>query len=226
MRTMVVAALAAIAACGAHGAAGGPLVADADLGRLGQGQMGPVDEARRFVSSARDELARAKLRQQETAHEVDLAKADQQVAAADAKRAEVETKAADQSREPAQLERARQLGELSKLHKTASDAHLAYANQVTEANGASVDAANKQVDLANARLELAKLQALQAAGVPAASKYDLGKFQGRVADAQKRFDDALKHARDLHSRATASQQRWQDAQRQMQARGGGAIQTG
>ncbi len=228
MRTTVVAALAlaVTAGCaGAHGAAG-PQVSDADFGRLTPTQTAPVDEARRFVSSARDELARAKLRQQETAHESDLARADQQVAEADAKRAEVEAKAADQSREPAQLDRARQLREGASLHKSVADAHADYAKRITAANQASVDAANRQVDLANARLELAKLQALQQAGIPAATKYDASKFQARVSDAQKTFDQALQHARDLQGQATASQQRWQDAQRQLQARGGGAVQTG
>ena len=47
-----------------------------------------------------------------------------------------------------------------------------------------------------------------------------------MSDAQKTFDKSLQHARDLQGQATASQQRWQDAQRQLQARGGGAVQTG
>src|SRR5690349_3114993 len=112
-RTIVAAvALATVAGCaGARGAAGGQTVTDEDLGRLGPSQMAPVEEARRFVSSARDELGRAKLRQQESQHERDVAKADQAAAAADAQRADAEAKVADQSRDPAQMERSRQLRE-------------------------------------------------------------------------------------------------------------------
>jgi len=228
-RTIVaVLALAAVAGCaGSSGAAGGVQVADPDLGRLGPSQMAPVEEARHFVSSARDELARASLRLQDSQPEAELAKADQVAASADAERAEAEAKAANESRDPAQLERARQLREQARLHKLAADAHVDFAGHLNEANKASVDAANKQVELANARLEWAKLTALQQANIPAATKYDAGKFQGRVADAQKKFDGSLKHARELYGQATASQQRWQDAQRELQANGGGtAVPTG
>lgn len=226
-RTTAAALLLGVLAGCAHGSSSQPpQVADPDFGRLGPSQTAPVDEARHFVSSARDELSRAKLRAQDGRHELDLAKADQAAASADAQRADAEKKAADQSRAPADLERARDLQERAKLHKSAADAHVEYANRLIKANDASVDAANRQVDLAEARLEWAKLQTLQQAGVPAATKYDAAKFQGRVSSAQKSFDDALRHARDLHGQANSSQQRWQDAQRQLQARGTGAIQTG
>lgn len=228
-RTIWAAALwlgAAAGCAGSRGAAQGPQVAETDFGRLGPAQTAPVDEARHFVSSARDELARAKLRAQDAQNELAMAKADQVEASAAAQRAGAEQKVADQSRAPAQLDRARQMQEQAKLHKSAADAHVDYVNRLIQANNASVDAANKQAELADARLEWAKLQALQQAGVPAATKYDGGKFQSRVGSAQKSFDDALKHARDLHGQASTAQQRWHDAQRQLQARGGGAIQTG
>ncbi len=225
-KTMATALLLGVLAGCAHGTAQGPQVADTDFGRLGPAQTAPVDEAHQFVASARDELARAKLRAQDARHELDLAKADQVAASADAQRADADKKAADQSRAPADLERSRQMQDVAKFHKSAADAHVEYANRLIEANNASVDAANKQVALAEARVEAVKLQALQQAGVPAASKYDPSQFQSRVSSAQKAFDDALKHARDLHGQASASQQRWQDAQRQLQARGGSAIRTG
>jgi hypothetical protein len=219
--------LGALAGCaGSHGAAQGPQVADTDFGRLGPTQTASVDEARHFVASARDELARAKLRLQEARNELSLAKADQVDASADAQRAETDRKVAEQSRAPADVERSTAMQERAKLHKSAADAHVEYANRLIQANEASVDAANKQVELADARVEWARLQALQQAGVPAATKYDPNAFQSRVASAQKGFDDALRHARELHGQASASQQRWQDAQRQLQARGSGAIQTG
>ena len=226
-RTMTSALLlGALAGCGAHGAAQGPQVSDTDFGRLGPTQTASVDEAHHFVASAQDELGRAKLRAQEAHHELDLAKADQAEASAAAQRAEADKKAADQSRAPTDVERARQAQEQARLRKAAADARLDWANRLIQANEASIEAANRQVELASARVEWAKLQAMQQAGVPAATKYDAGKFQSRAASAQKGFDDALKHARELQGQASASQQRWQDAQRQLQARGGGAIQPG
>jgi hypothetical protein len=214
----------AVAGCASTGGQG-QRVGDPDLGRLAPSQMAPVDEARQFRASAHDELARAKLRLQDSQHEVARAEADRQAASAAAARAEVENKLAQETRDPAQLERARQAQQQAELQKAAAEAHTEYAKGLQEANEASLEAANRQVQLAEARLEWSKLQALQQADIPAATRYDAGKFQESASDAQKRFDEALERARELHGHADASQQRWRDAQRQMQARGG-AIRTG
>jgi hypothetical protein len=211
----------ALGACAGHraGEGDGPRVADADLGRLAPEQMQPVDDARRYLASARDELARAKLRQQYTSHEGELAKADQQAAGAEAQRAVAEARIAEASREPAQVQHAQQLQEQARLAKAAADARADWAAKMGTARQASVQAAEQQVRLGDARLEQAKLAALQSAKIPAAGKYDAAKFQEQVQGAQRAFDDALRKARDLEGQATASQQRWQDLQRQMQARG-------
>jgi len=229
-RMVYVLALAAVAGCagmrgGARESPPAAQVSDADFGRLGPDQMAPVDQARQFLASARDEQGRAKLRQQQTMHEADLATADQAAAASDAQRAAAQAKMANDSREPAALEQARQLQEQAQLHKSEADAHAEYAAKLAEARQAAVKAADDQVALGEAKVEWSKLQALQLASVPAAGKYDAGKFQTRVNEAQKSFDEALKKARELEGQATASQQRWEDLQKQIQARGG-AVQTG
>jgi chromosome segregation ATPase len=229
-RILYVLALAAVAGCagmrgGARQNAPVAQVSDADFGRLAPGQMAPVDQARQFLASAKDEQGRAKLRQQDTMHEADLAKADQAAAASDAQRAEAQAKIANDSREPALLEQARQLREQAQQHKSAADAHADYAKRLAEARQASVKAADQQVALGEAKVEWAKLQALQQANIPAAGKYDAGQFQTRVNEAQKSFDVALQKARELEGQATASQQRWEELQKQIQARGG-AVQTG
>ena len=185
--------------------------------------MGPVDEARQFLGSARNEQARAKLHVQEVQHEDELAKADAQTAKADADRAAIQAKVANDSRDPAQLEQARLMRQQAEARKRAADARAAYAKKMTGARQASLTAADQQVALGEAKLERAKLIALQQANVPAAGKYDMSKFDARVADAQKSFDQALQKARDQESQAMAAQQAWSDAQRQAQSQ---AVPTG
>jgi hypothetical protein len=229
MRTTGIAvALAALAACAGMGGGKGQqaseaTVPDADLGRLAQGQMGPVDEARQFLGSARDEQARAKLHVQDVQHEAELAQADAQSAKADADRAEVQAKVANDSRDPGQLEQARVMKQQSEARKRAADAHADYGKKMVAARQASLAAADQQVALGEARLERAKLIALQQANVPAAGKYDIAKFNASVANAQKNFDQALQKARDQESQAIAAQQTWNDAQRQAQSQ---AVPTG
>jgi len=220
-RSGAVALALALAACAGQraGEGDGPRVADADVGRLAPEQMQPVDDARRWLASARDELARAKLRTEDTAHEGELAKADRQAADAEHQRAEAQARIAETSRDPAQTERARRLQEQARLAKAAADTRADWAAKTSVARQADVHAAEQQVRLGDARVEESKLRALQAAGIPAAGKYDAAKFQEQIQGAQRAFEDALRKARDLQGQATASQQRWQDLQRQMQARG-------
>ena len=221
-------ALAALAACAGMGGGKGQqaseaTVPDADLGRLAQGQMGPVEEARQFLGSARDEQARAKLHLQEVQHENELATADAQSAKADADRAGVQAKVANDSRDPGQLEQARVMRLQADAKKRAAEARADYAKKMAAARQASLAAADQQVALGEARLERGKLIALQQANVPAAGKYDMAKFDARVANAQKSFDQALQKARDQESQAMAAQQAWDDAQRQAQSQ---ALPTG
>jgi len=225
-RLWIAAALALLAACAGMGGSKGTseaTVPDADLGRLAQGQMGPVDEARQFLGSARNEQARAKLHVQEVQNEGKLATADAQSAKADADRAAVQAKVANESRDPGQLEQARVMKQSADAKKRAADARADYAKKLTAARQTSLSAADQQVALGEARLERAKLAALQQANVPAAGKYDMAKFDGRVSAAQKSFDQALQKARAQESQAMAAQQAWVDAQRQIQTQ---AVQTG
>ena len=221
-------ALAALAACaGTSGNKGQQAsettVADADLGRLSQEQMGPVSEARQFLGSARDEQARARLHQQEVSHEAQLATADAQSAKADADRSAVQAKVANESRDPGQLEQARVMKLQADARKRAADARADYAKKVSSARQASLAAADQQIAFGEARLERAKLLSLQQANVPAAGKYDMAKFDARVSNAQKSFNQALQKARDQESQAMAAQQAWNDAQQRAQTQ---AVSTG
>jgi hypothetical protein len=217
-RLNVMLALTFAAGCAtSSGERGGAAVSDADFGRLQAGQTGPVDQARLFVSSAKDEQARAKLRLQQGQQEEQLAKADEQTAKAAASRADAEAKMANNSREPAQLEQARKLKEQADAQQRAANAHADYAKKMLSARKAAVDAADKQVALGEARVELARLQALQQANIPAAGKYDMAKFQARVDSAQKNFDGALQKTRDQEAQASAAQRTFEDARAQAQA---------
>ena len=222
--------LAAMAGCafmrgGAHESAPPAQVSDADFSRLAPDEMGPVNEAREFLASAKEEQGRAKLRQQDTVHEADLAKADQQAAYSDEQRAVAQAKMANDSREPAQLEQARQFQEQARLHKSEAEAHAQYAAKLAEARKADVQSADDQVALGEAKLEWAKLQAMQQANVPAAGKYDPTGFQARVDNAKKKCDLSLQKASDLEGQASALRQLWQDLQQQLQAHGN-ASETG
>ncbi len=215
---VAVLALAAGACAGGRAERGMDTVSESDYGRLQPNQARMVDDARQEEMQARDELARAQLRLTDTQHEDELAKAEQSSADSDKKRAEAEAKIGAESNEPNQKLRAQQLSEAAELHRRTADAHLDWAKKLIDARKAEVDAARKRVDLMAAKVNLAKLQALQDAQIPAAGKYDLGAISDKVNKAEHAHNDAQAKARNKDGEATAAQQRWQDLNRQMQAR--------
>lgn len=206
-------ALAAILGCMHGGAQRGAAVSDADAGRLGPEQVGLVTRARQDVDVAQDALARTRLGLQEARNEEGLAKADLQAAEADQKVADAQRKVANDSRAPDALERARLLQEQATAHREVADLHLEYARRLVGEREAEVQAAERQLQVAQARVEWSKLQALEQAGNPAATKYDAGRFQTAVRDAEGDAAEAAGKAQTLAAQATAARQRWEDSLR-------------
>lgn len=222
IKGMIPLAFAAVMGCmhgGAQSEAKSSTVTDADVGRLGPEQEALVDQARKELASAHDALSRTSLRLQQAQNEEGTAKADQQAANADQKVADAQQKVANDSRAPDALEKARQLQDQAKAHKQVADVHLEYANKLIDQRKAEVQAAEQRVKVAQARVEWSKLQALEQANNPAAAKYDAGRFQTAVNDAQADLDKATQKAHDLEGQATAARQRWGDLQGRLQAHG-------
>ena len=217
-------AIAAALAC-SHGRAqrGASTVAEADAGRIGPEQGALVHQARQELAQATDAVSRATLALQQAQNEQGIAKADQQAAGADQKVADAQQKVANDSRAPEALEKARQLQEQAKAHKQAADSHAEYAAKLIDLRKAELQAAERQVKVAEARVEWAKLKSLEQAGNPAATKYDPGRFQTAVNDAQAELDKASQNAKTLEAQATQARQRWADSDCRLQ---GDSGQTG
>jgi hypothetical protein len=228
MKGIVPIALAAVVGCmhgGAQREAKSATVSEADAGRLAPGQEALVHQARHELAVASDALSRTNLRLQEAKNEEGIAKAEQEAAAADQSVADAQHKVANDNRLPVALEKARQLQERATANKQAADLHVEYVKKLIDQRKAEVQAAERQVDAAQARVEWSKLQALEAAGNPAATKYDAGRFQTAVNDAQGEADKAAQKAKSLEDQATAARQQWEDSQRRAQA-SGASSETG
>jgi hypothetical protein len=227
-KALLVACVVALAGCaGGRKQAERPVtVSDSDYGRLGTDQTAMVDQARTELGNSRDELARAKLRQTEAAQATNLAQADIGVADAELQRAASQAKLAEESNDPAQLARARSMADSAQLRKTAAQARLEYAGKLQAARAAEVTAAEKEVAYQEMLVEQSKLHALNQAQVPAGGKYDASRLEGAVAAARKEFDEASANARAAALEASSAEQRWQDLQRQLQARSGDPAQRG
>jgi hypothetical protein len=211
---------------GAQSEARSSTVSDADVGRLGPEQEALVHQARQALVIATDALSRTSLRLQQAQNEEGTAKADQQAAEADQKVADAQQKVANDSRAPDALEKARQLQEQAKAHKQVADLHVEYASKLINERKAEMQAAERQVKVAQARVEWSKLQALEQVQNPASTKYAAGRFQTAVNEAQGQSDKAAQDAKSLELEATAARQRWEDAERRLQANRGGSIETG
>ena len=172
-------------------ASGPPTVLDADYGRLRPDQATAVDGARAELSRAHDELAAAKAKNAEASKERQLAKAEEEAARKELDRAEKRVKAAE--------------------------ARAEYSDTLTEARRAAEDTAQRRVELDAAKVELLKLQALEQAKMQPSKAYDDKSFYGRVADSQKRLDDAQDKLKKLEQDANDGKRRWEDLARKVPA---------
>lgn len=189
--------VASLPGCVTSGTASRPsTVSESDYARLAASQTEVVDEARSQLLAARDELGRAKLGVVNSQHEGAFARSDQAAAAADLKRAAVETQVGKDSNEPAQLKLARDETREAQASKEEADARLAYAKKLDVALAAQVTAAELKVELMTAKVNLAKLQALEKASIAAAGKYDRDGALAAVAKAQNAHDAAVATARE------------------------------
>lgn len=208
--TSIAALVIAMGCAGSSAAVKGPpsTVSDSDYGRLSAGQTRPVDEARAHLALAQDELGRAKLSVVNDQHMGELARSDQAVASAETSRAVAETKAGKESNEPAQMQQARESTQAAEMSHQVADARLAYSKKLAASQAAHVTALERKVELMAEKVNVAKLQALDNAGVAAAGKYDRAQAMQRVVDAQRAFDGATASAAAAAAETTTAEQYW------------------
>ena len=203
--------LAIAAGCASNAASS--TVSESDFARLTPGQIQPVDDARSQLALARDDLGRAKLSVVNDQHEGDLARSDQASASADMSRAAAESKIGKDSNEPGQMKQARDDTKAARQDKELADVRLAYSKKLATSQAAQVAAAERKVDLMTEKVNLAKLQSLDDAAVPAAGKYDHATAMQRVVDAQRAYDGANATAATASRETTAAKERWQELDR-------------
>ncbi len=195
MRATTIVGIAFIAAGCAHGP---PEVLEADYGRLKPDQTVAVDTARAELARAHEELAAAKSKIAEARREEKLAEGDKEAA-------------------KLEMERAKKVVETAEARGSAADARGDYAEQLTGAREAAADAAQRRVELASAKVELLKLEALEQAKLKPSATYDDKAFYARVADLQKKLDDARARVKQLEEEASDGQRRWDDLTRRVPA---------
>ncbi len=195
MRAITIVGIAFIAVSCGHSS---PTILDADYGRLKPEQTAAVDAARQELARANEELAAAKSKAAEVRKEKRIAEDDGEAAKAESERVE-------------------KLVEAAEARARAADAHREWAEKLIEAREAAADSAQKRVDLGAAKVELLKLQALEQAKLQPSKQYDQKEFYGRVAELQKKFDEAREKVKELEQDANDGQRRFDDLSRKVPA---------
>jgi hypothetical protein len=180
------------------------VVSESDYARAPAGKTQRVDDARAQLAAASDALGRAKLSSVDDQHEGTFARADQASAKADRSRAAAETRASQESNDPGKLQQARDDTRAAQQDTLSADARLAYSKKLATSRAAQVVAADRLVALRTEALNLAKLDTLLDAGVPAAGKYDRVAAVDRVNAAQRAYEDASASAASAAAETAAA----------------------
>jgi hypothetical protein len=226
--TLALAALLALAfsACMTSSASKFHAVSDQDVGRLVPGQMASIDAARNDLSRARDEVSLAKLRLSEAQEQGGFTKAEETAAQAERQRAEALTKAAQATGDPKQLGAAQAAMGSADLRQRSAAAHADFTAKLIAARAAEVRAKEARVAEMEARLESAKLTALQQAGNPAANKYDPVRFQKHLAEAMDGSQKAQGELAKATSAAQQSEVKWRALSEQVRVQNQGTASGG
>jgi IgA-specific serine endopeptidase len=171
---------------------------DAESGKLGPAAAAQLSAGRQELEQSRAEAVRAGDAIVQARQEVQLAESEQ-------KKTEVE------------LERAKKAFEDAQVRKEAADARRAYATKLVDAREAAEEAAKSRVDLADAKLEDTKVEAIKQVNAPAGEQFQRSEFTDRVAKSQRKVDDAERKARELQQDATERQRRWEELARKAPA---------
>jgi|GEM_PF-361603 len=210
MRMRVLAGFAVLAVAGAcaHGSTRSDTVSDEVLARVPPNQMGGVNQARLDVSKAKDTLARENLANEKAKRYIDVANNEVSIAKAQIERNESAQKAADYARnDPGSAQSQSAMG-LARQREQVANSHVNAAQELAKYTGARVVAAQKAVDLANARLEQAEFKALQASGDRAVNDIDGQAIAKRVEDTRVALEQERAKVSQTKASASAARTSW------------------
>ena len=176
------------------GCAGTPVkVRDEDFARLDAGQLKEVSQE---LGAAQDEVAGAKAKIAAARKEEETSKDELATAEKERDKRVEEAKAAE-------------------ARFRAAEARAEHVEKLIDAREADEAAATRRVELARAKVELVKFQALEQSKAPALAEYDRGAFYERVGKAQREFDAARKDALEAEQEAQKVEREWHELARKV-----------
>ena len=217
LRVLVVTAALAFAGACAHDKVLSDTVSEEALARVPADKMAPVNKARTDVSNAQDTLAREKLRLDQSNKYVDVAKNEVTIAKAELDRDQAAQPAADAARNKQAGTEAQSAMGLARQKQQVADSHLEAAEALSGYAQERVNAAQKAVELANARLELAKYDALKASGGPSISNFDGAAIQKGAQDERVALEQERAKVSQSKANAVAARKSWVALRNQLPA---------
>jgi len=201
------AALAFAGAC-AHGSSRSDTVSDDVLARVPADRMAEVNQARADVNKAKDNVARENLRLNQAKKYVDVANNEVKIAEDQLNRDKAAQDAASYARNTQAATESQSAMGLARQRDQVAQAHVKAANDLVAYAQSRVDAAQKAVDLANARLEQSKFKAVQASKDPAAKDIDGDAIAKRVEDTRVGLEQERNKVSQAKANAAASRSSW------------------
>ena len=208
IRVLVVTAALAVAGACAHGSTRSDTVSDEVLARVPANQMAAVDQARTDVSRAKDNVARENLRLNKAKKYVDVANNEVKISQDQLNRDKAAQDAANYARNDKGATQSQSAMGLARQREQVAAAHVKSANELVNYSQARVTAAEKAVDLANARLEDAKFKAVKATGDRAAQDIDGQAIAKRVEDARVALEQERAKVAQAKTNASAARSSW------------------
>jgi len=194
-------------ACGAV-SAGKPTVRLADLAALPAARMSQLKDVEFEVSQAHVALAGAKETAERERGLRDDARRGVKPVELDLKAAQVEQRAAKANHDVERVAAAEAQVAAARDRLRSATLLVRWRDKMVDTSRLEIAREQSRLELAQAKLELARVYALIAENLPAAGKYSVAEFEKRVNSTQKAFERAANKARQSSSTADDLQVAW------------------
>ncbi|MCP3136144.1 hypothetical protein [Pyxidicoccus xibeiensis] len=199
-------------------------VEDEWLARLPPQEMEQVRKARLTQGKAQDEITRAQVSLEDAKRALEVAKANEDAAKARREVDEAELRAAREMGQEQVILQVQERFREGDLEFAAAQAQVDYWDRVVTTRESLQEMRARELDVANAELEMTEYVALQRAGDVRARQLDGEALATRLAEARDNAWQTQQRVEANLQRQRQAQARWQQLDDQLEAYGGGGQQ--
>ncbi|MFP2957177.1 hypothetical protein ACLEPN_04920 [Myxococcus sp. 1LA] len=208
-------ALLLLGGCASHRASSSAAKVDKEwVARVPPDKLGSVQQAELTEEQAREQITRAQVARKDAEAAKEVAQRNEEAAKSRHAAAKLALKSAEETGDPAAIEQAQAAACSAQHAVTLAEAETAWRDDAVTTLKSLEDMRQRELDVADAQLEQAEFEAVNANADVRAKELNAGDFASAVADARRRAAEQQHQVDSNLQREEQAKARWQQLQDQ------------